>query len=132
MNFLHLLDRNRRRRRRLLLSRGYTRSLLRRRIVLVRSRDLQLGLTSQSPIDLILNVESRELPNTVAKTTGMTMNSRNSGSNTPPFLFAILRHTISDSFPAIEDPNMPPRKGAMYNNPTLKGSRLYGLRQHRS
>jgi hypothetical protein len=53
----------------------------------------------------------------------MTMNSLNSGSNIPPFLRAIARQTTSESLPAIEDPNTPPRKGAMYNNPTLNGSR---------
>lgn len=59
--------------------------------------------------------------------TGMTMTSRNSGSNTPPFRRVMYRQIISEIFPDKDDPNTPPTKGAMYNNPTDNEDKLYGL-----
>lgn len=64
---------------------------------------------------------------TVAIATGMTMTRRNSGSNIPPFRRAMDRQIRSDSFPAIDDPRIPPTKGAIYNKPIDKEGRSYGL-----
>jgi len=58
---------------------------------------------------------------------GMTMTSRNSGSNSPPFRRVMNRQMRSETFPAKADPNTPPTKGAIYNNPTDRRDKLYGL-----
>ena len=58
---------------------------------------------------------------------GMTMTRRNSGSKTPPFRRVMNRQIRSEIFPAKADPNTPPTKGAMYNSPTDKRDKLYGL-----
>lgn len=55
---------------------------------------------------------------------GMTMTSLNSGSKTPPFRRVMNRLITSETFPAKADPNIPPIKGAMYNNPTDKRDKL--------
>ena len=64
---------------------------------------------------------------TVEMAIGMTMTSRNSGSKTPPFRRVMNRQIRSETFPAKADPNIPPTKGAMYNNPTDRRDKLYGL-----
>lgn len=69
----------------------------------------------------------RRVPKTVENAIGITMKSLNSGSNTPPFRRLMKRQTISETFPANEDPNIPPIKGATYNNPTDNDDILYGL-----
>src|SRR5271156_448609 len=66
-------------------------------------------------------------PMTVEKATGMTMNKRNSGSKIPPLRRVMKRHIMSETFPAMLEPRIPPMKGAMYNNPLVKEFMLYGL-----
>jgi hypothetical protein len=67
------------------------------------------------------------LPMTVEMTIGMTMTSRNSGSKIPPFRRVMNRQIRSETFPDKADPNTPPTKGEIYNNPTDKRDKLYGL-----
>ena len=50
---------------------------------------------------------------TVAIATGMTITRRNSGSNIPPLWRVMYRQTMSETFPAREDPRTPPMKGEM-------------------
>ena len=64
---------------------------------------------------------------TVAMATGMTITRRNSGSKIPPLRRAIQRQTISETFPAREEPRMPPMKGATYSSPMDNEDMSYGL-----
>lgn len=66
-------------------------------------------------------------PKTVEKATRMIMTSRNSGSNIPPFRRVIQRQMMSDIFPAMALPRIPPMKGARYNKPIDRDDKWYGL-----
>jgi hypothetical protein len=83
--------------------------------------------TIQIPKALKSASSEESIPKTVEMATRITMTRRNSGSNTPPLRLVIYRHTISEIFPEILDPKIPPINGARYNNPTLNDDNLYGL-----